>query len=310
MITLVQLRSLEVSAASGLCFVPGRDGCADHWVVIADDRPDVLLFGEAPDSESRLISLLDDAPWPEAPAVRKAHKADFEAICALPDGSFFIVGSGSSPARKRGVLWRSSEPPLSFDLAPLYDALAASHGDLNIEGVAVAGDLLCLLSRRIGTAGKNLLISLDLPALQAALAMGVELTSRLILRVVDVALPDLPELLGVPLGFTDACSDDGPSGLTNGGATRGLWFSAAAEATDDPIADGHCTGSVIGQLDQAGNVQSLFWVDPVCKIEGLFVSTQNSVRSVWAVFDADDPTQRSALLKGVIPAGIGLINMR
>jgi hypothetical protein len=56
---------------------------------------------------------------------------------------------------------------------------------------------------------------------------------------------DLVHINGVPLCFTDGAALPG-----------GSWvFSAAAEATDDSVADGHCHGSALGWVGTTGQIQ-------------------------------------------------------
>ncbi len=210
----------------------------------------------------------------------------------LPDGRLLVLGSGSGARRQTGVVLVASErgddpprDPREVDLAPLYGSLRERFADLNIEGAAVAGDWLRLLSR--GGAGReNAVIDLDLPDLLRALSAGGPLGPDLV-RAVHVAT--LGSLDGVALGFTHASPMDS--------ATARIAFAAAAEATDSPYDDGPCAGSVVGVLEADGRVAFVDRCDTRCKIEGLAVRPEG----LLLVADPDDPTQRSPLFASALP---------
>ena len=96
----------------------------------------------------------------------------------------------------------------------------------------------------------------------------------------------LGELDGVALGFTDACALPG-----------GHWlFSAAVEATDDAVADGLCTGSVIGLATPAGRLLQRWRVAGTTKVEGIDArALPGGALELAMVCDADDPTRASPL---------------
>jgi hypothetical protein len=284
-IALQKLADLEISAASGL--VAQRS----HVLVVPDDE--TYLDRYAIDT-GRLVDriTLVDRELPLDRGARKAAKPDFEALAWLPHGRLLVLGSGSGARRQTGVVLVASalgdEPPRDpreVDLAPLYSSLRERFVDLNIEGAAVAGGLLRLLSR--GGAGReNAVIDLDLPDVLRALSAGDALGPALV-RAIHVAT--LGSLDGVALGFTDAS----PMGST----TARIAFAAAAEDTDNPYDDGPCAGSVIGVLEADGRVGFVERCQAHSKIEGLAVGPNG----LLMVADPDDPAQRAPLFASALP---------
>ena len=278
MIQARQLATLRLSAASGLVV----DG--DGFWVIADDLP--VLHRYALDGRLRNRVSLDgsdsDVPQP------KAAKPDLEALLRLPDGALLALGSGSRPNRRRGFLLRDGQVQ-PIDLAPLYTALEAGLPALNIEGAVVRGATLLLAHRGAGNQ-PSALVTLDLAAALADLMQGR--LGAAALRAVQAL--ELGRLGDAPLTVTDlALHPDGR-----------LWFSAAAEATDNPYDDGAIRGSVIGWLDAGGAVVWQAEIAPVCKIEGLqwLATDADGSGSRWlGVTDADDPERPAPLLELRIP---------
>jgi hypothetical protein len=96
----------------------------------------------------------------------------------------------------------------------------------------------------------------------------------------------LPELRGVPLGFTDAAP-----------LPDGSWvFTAVAEDTDDAFHDGPCAGAAIGMADVRHRMQWLRPVEPLYKIEGIDVTAARGSARLLLVTDADDPATPAQLL--------------
>ena len=267
---LTQVAELDVSAASGLCVL------ADGLCVVADDETFLALYDFTGRPRGRIALL--PGRLPETHAARTRHKPDLEALLALPDGRLLALGSGSTPARMRGVL---VDPARGFqvraiDLAPLYGALQAQLPELNIEGGTVRGDRLLLLQRGNGRARVNACVELELARALAAVERAAAIEPDALARVTRVALG---ELAGVPLSFTDAAV------LPDGR----LLYCAAAEDTADTYADGRCTGSVVGWLDVDGTPRGARPVDPACKIEGIACAPGASgATALWLVSDADD----------------------
>lgn len=270
-----QVALLDTSAASGLVCI------ADELVVVADDRLELSRYTRT--GIGRGTIRLFDGELPEDPVARKRVKPDTEAIVALP-GGVLVVPSGSRPNRTRGAwiehvdAWPGRVKVV--ELAPLFAAIAADFDKLNVEGAAMLGEHLVMLTRRTGRAGRNTAVRLHADALLAALASDAPvLDARL---HVDTTAIDLGEIDGVPLGFTDAERDDG-----------GLLFCAAAEATDDPVADGALAGCIVGRLDAAFRVTARWSAAPHVKLEGIAHDGQGGL---FAVADADDPAVPAPLL--------------
>ena len=269
---LSKVAELTVSAASGLV------AQGDLLYVVADDETHLAVYGL--DGSPRADVPLFAGALPDAHAERKRHKPDLEALTALPDGRLLAFGSGSTDRRARGALIDPARglAVRSVDLAPLYRVLGAALPELNVEGATVLGDRLVLLQRGNGAARANARIDLDLARVLAAFDGDGSLAEALI-AIVPVPLPDLA---GVPLGFTDAAV----------WADR-LLFTAAAEDTDDTYADGACTGSVLGEL-RGGAVDWARQVQPACKLEGLACTADGAL---YLVADPDDRSIRATLFQ-------------
>lgn len=274
------LRTLPVSAASGLV---RRDGTL---YVIADDELGLLAVDDT--GAARTIALLPGA-LPDAPAERKAHKPDFEALCAWPGGGLLALGSGSTAARHRACLIVPGRHDMSdgtvtiLDLAPLHAHLAAAFPALNLEGAAVVGDALVLLQRGNGAGNRGALIELDLAGAVRAVAAGEPWRGELVRAIRAV---DLGERGGAALGFTDA------SPLPDGS----LVFVAAAEASPDTYQDGVVTGAAIGRLAPDHTLQWLVDVPRPDKLEGVHAElVDENCLKVWLVADADDRSKPAGL---------------
>jgi hypothetical protein len=269
MSVLRPVRTLDVAAASGL-LVDGHD-----FIVIADDE--LMLTRYRADGEVARVRLFEGT-LPDDPVERKQEKPDLEALVALPDGSLLALGSGSKDKRDRGVLVRGDHVQ-EIDLEPLYDELREHTNRLNVEGAAVFGLELVLLTRRTGKGGRNTLVRLDLRRALDDLGRG-HLRKHALLDVLEV---ELGECDGVPFGFGDATP-----------WRDGLLFTAAAEDTDDPVLDGGCMGAQIGWLDARGLVRWTHAITPALKLEGLTVAPDGRI---YAVSDADDRSVAAQLFE-------------
>jgi hypothetical protein len=102
---------------------------------------------------------------------------------------------------------------------------------------------------------------------------------------------DLGDIDGVPLTFTD---------LAPLGDDR-VAFTAAAEDTDDPYLDGENKGSVLGLLDDSGDVVEMLPIEGAKKLEGLALAPGGE--SLLAVDDPDDRERPSGLHELPLPSG-------
>jgi hypothetical protein len=277
----------HVSAASGL--VALREGLA----VVADDEHTLALFRSGDAGPGRLLPLFAGG-LPDAHAARKAAKPDLEALTLLPpfaghpQGALFAAGSGSTPRRRRGALLaldpsgQPAGPARVVDLAPLHDALRATLGELNLEGLLVADGDVCLLQR--AHRGRPV---------GACVRYGLTDMLRWLGGEGPVPPPrtivphDLGALGGVPLGFTDGAA------LPGGG-----WlFCAAAEDTADSYLDGANAGAVVGHVDAQGRLRSMHTLMSTAKVEGIAIDPAPAADTVWLVTDADDRQAPAALLR-------------
>jgi hypothetical protein len=276
----------HLAAASGLV-------CAHGQVyVVADDEHHLAVFRDldAPGSLHRIRS----GDLPANNKARKRCKPDLETLLLLPPpwgagGALLALGSGSQVNRCTGFIveldrqGQLSPTVHAFDLAPLYEALMARLGGLNIEGAMIIADTLVLLNRGGRDGLPNAALHVPMATLRA-LAAGA--------RTIDGSNPmqrfDLGMLDGVPLGFTD-------------GAARadGSWvFCAAAEYSADSVADGPCCGSVVGQVSARGDRVAIQPLAGRAKVEG--IALQPDGPSICMVTDADDPGQCAQLLHATL----------
>jgi len=276
-IALQRIATLDVAAASGLLLVD------DELVIVADDELGLHRYGL--DGSRRGVLPLFAGELPEEPKARKKKKPDLEALCRLPDGRWLALGSGSKKNRRRRGALVEGDRVTEVDLGPLYDALRETFDRVNVEGAAVAGEHLVLLTRRTGRRGRNALVRLDLAGVLERLAAAAPCLDAVVMAdVVDVDLGSAGE---TPFGFTDATPFRG-----------GLLFSAVAEETDDPVLDGACMACELGWLDAEGRVRDRWPVSPLAKLEG--IASHDDGR-LFAVADADDRTIAAPLFGATVP---------
>jgi len=278
----------HLSAASGLVQHRGR------LYVVADDELGLGVFELAGNAPGRWFALFDGV-LPAGPAARKAAKPDLESLLQWPTadggGELLALGSGSAALRHRAVrvaLEASGEPQGAaqfIDLSALHGGLAAQFAQPNIEGAFIDGDDFCLLQR--GHAGEpvNACVRYPLRAVDAWLRGAGTCPP-----ISTIRRYELGNLEGVPLCFTDATA------LPGGG-----WlFCAAAEATDDAVADGPCRGSAVGWVAPDGTLQGLRPLSLRVKAEGIAwvgagTGTDAPAR-LLLVTDADDRGAPALLL--------------
>jgi hypothetical protein len=87
--------------------------------------------------------------------------------------------------------------------------------------------------------------------------------------------------------------------FTDGAALPGggFAFSAVAEATDDGVADGACTGSAIGIVDGRDRIRAMWRLAPPLKVEGVATRADGSAVELLACTDADDADVPARLLQ-------------
>ena len=274
----------HLSAASGLCKV------GDELLVVPDDGTHLLVF--SPSDSGAIFPLLSQEALPKDAEERKEAKPDFESLTRVGD-DFLALGSGSSPARTRGVLFRYSSQagpglPQEFDLGPLYRHLQKTIPGLNIEGLAALEEIGILRLAHRGQTSR--LIDLDLAQTMDASRQGQPWTPEMLRAVTPLKLGLLRH---VPLGITDLTP------LSQGRCA----FSAAAEDTEDPREDGVVTGSTVGILSAEGEVLRMASLDRPVKVEGIVAEETLGGLQLVLVTDADDPAVAAELFSSFLPFG-------
>ncbi|KAA1427941.1 DUF6910 family protein [Nocardioides antri] len=271
----------------------------DGFLVVQDDATHAAWLRAGSATAVRLVPPVDGRELFDEASGTKHLKPDLEAACEIEvDGAsaVLVLGSGSSPARMRGVLVELVEgrPQVAVaDLAPLYavvaEALEVSPDVLNLEGACRVGDVLRWYHRGLPSAGvPSGSVDLD-PAAAAAVVLG-----RVAPGALTVSNPvsyDLGEVHGVGLAVTDAVTlPDGSSIL-----------SAAAEDTPNVRDDGPVVASALVRLDDrvVADVGPLPLVDGrVSKVEGLMLlEADHEHARLLAVVDVDDPDVASIALR-------------
>lgn len=288
--SLPLVRLLDLAAASGLVRLHG------HFFVVGDDD---LHLHAYPDQGPARRFPLRSGELPRDPAARKRSKPDFEALCAWPGDHLLALGSGSTAARRSGVLVHVS-PDMSsvtcteFSLAPLHEALAARVPALNLEGAALWGDDLVLLQRGNGVGNLSALIRLDRAGVAAALRTGAAWTAELVRDVTPLELGAAGDTAYAP---TDATP------LPDGG----LLLAVAAEASADTYADGVCRGSALVRLDPPHRIAWLRALPGDAKIEGICLTPEDGRVRLHLVADPDDPNARSPLFTVLLDPATGAL---
>jgi hypothetical protein len=289
-------RPAHVRSASGVVRV------GDRVAVIQDDANFVALADPAR-GRARAITLpAGEGGLRQFDDVRgnKRYKLDLEAAVMLRDGDgemLVAFGSGSTPVREKILVVRgiaSDTPHVRLvDASALYAKLRATSefagSELNVEGAAAVGGVLRLFNRGNGAvrdcvSPADASCDLDLAAFLAFLAAPATAPAP---QPRDVALYELGDVDGQPLGFTDV-------------SVRGdaVLYSAAAEASPDATRDGPVAGSAIGIIRGGEARYAVVEVGGdrfTGKIEGLLPHPHDPAR-LWAVIDRDDPAAPSELL--------------
>jgi hypothetical protein len=276
------------------------------WLVAQDDATHAAWWRDDAVSPLRLFPPVSGHDLFAEEHGTKRLKPDLEAACAVDASgtpSALLLGSGSLPNRTRAAL--VSDGPdgprvTTADLTAHYDlvgrALGVSEARRNLEGACVVGEHLRWFQRgdrRRGVIDAS--VDVDLDALLAAIAGDADPAAVPFgdVRRYDLGALSGPEAAGgaVPLGITDAVALDGGRVLV----------SAAAEDTDDPVADGPVSAAALAVLD---GEEVVAWMllpadatGAVPKVEGLAILTAPAdTLELLAVVDADDPALASPVL--------------
>lgn len=275
----------HLSAASGLLLH------GDHFLVVADDENELGAFPRD-GGKGRLHRLLD-GELPEAKAKRKARKADFEILLAVPGHGVLALGSGSRPTRERAVLLATSpdgEPvgtPRIIDTSPLCARLSEELPELNLEGAVLLGDQLVFLQRASRKDPRNALVFVPRDSLSRALETGVfEAPDAFDFTVAELGSHD-----GLPWTFTDAAAlEDGD-----------LLVTAVLEDTGNTYDDGACHGAALARLSPRGELHWMEQLGTTAKVEGIALERSGDSLRAWLVTDADDASVPAQLLCAEVP---------
>jgi hypothetical protein len=286
-----QDRDAHLSAASGLVRV------GDRFYVVADDENHLGVFSAHDHAAPGELLRVLHGDLPDGKKKRKAVKADFEALVALPSfaeyahGVLLALGSGSRENRmnaslisldEHGVARRDEALPRVVDFSPLFQALQKEFVEVNIEGAFIDGEYLSLLQRGNKGSGRNARIRVALAPLLARLARGADSVAPEFVEVVDFSLGHVND---VPFGFTDAAA------LPNGGFV----FTAVAEDTENSYADGACAGSAIGFVDASGRLRDVVPLANSPKVEGITAQMSDAGLTLHLVTDPDDASVAAQL---------------
>ncbi|WP_244929312.1 hypothetical protein [Nocardioides sp. W7] len=284
---------VEVAARTALRFEDGTpvraaSGVVEYdtgWLVVQDDATHACLLTTptAAGTPLRLLPPVDGHDSFDEAAGTKHLKPDLEAACAVGPGAL-ILGSGSTPARMRGVLLaRPEAEPLTADLSGLYArigaALAVDPEQLNLEGACRVGTALRWFHRGRPAAGlPSAAIDVPLAALLAAVHGDLDPTA------VPLSVPQLLDL-GDGLAVTDAVTLDAHTVLV----------SAALEDSPDAYDDGAVLASALAILVDGRLTDRVLLPEldgRVAKVEGLAVRSTDSTDPtgvrLLATVDADD----------------------
>ncbi len=277
-------REPHLSAASGLVRVQQR------LYVVADDENHLGVFSSLDHAVPGELLRVLPGDLPDGKKKRKAAKADFEALVALPafagyaNGSLLALGSGSRENRMNAALIALDAHGAAriddaqthvIDCSPLFESLQEEFDEVNIEGAFIDSDHLSFLQRGNKGSGRNARIRTALAPLLARLARGDNSMSPDFVDIVDFSLGQMND---VPLGFTDA------SALPTGGFV----FTAVAEDTENSYLDGACAGSAIGFVDADNRIRTLLPLSGSPKVEGVSAQVIDGTLTLHLVTDPDD----------------------
>ena len=217
---------------TGIPSASGLELTVNGIYVIGDDSPWLFNLDENYEIIDK-IQLFPKRQFSDS-VIKKMEKPDLEAIAKGNETGtiLYAFGSGSkSPERDLMVeIDLNERTSMEYPLKELYshikDVAKLKGEQLNIEAAEVYKDHLYLFNR-----GENLIIKLSISEFKTYFNNNIALPALEIFRI------DLPEIDGIPSGFSGA-SLDPEHGI--------LFFTATVENTDNWIDDGEVLGSFIG----------------------------------------------------------------
>lgn len=255
----------DVRAGSALIWHEGR------LLVVQDDAASAVWVDPSSGQTERLV--LEGTGEP----LEKSRKPDFEVAFVGPGRTVTILGSGSSPRRRRAaVVDLDTHAVRIVDHARLFEALEQALGVVpNLEGGVIWRGHLRVLHRGAG-GDKSAVVDVSLAVLDGAEP-----------QILGLTFVDLGRVHDVPLHFTDAAVWG-----------ESIVYLAVAEDTPNAIDDGPVVGAAVGFLE--GN--RVIWT-PLCELSGE-ISTRKvegiaivpSTGMVYCVTDPDDPDKPAELL--------------
>ena len=262
----------DVRAGSALVWHEGR------LLVVQDDAASAVWVDPASGRTERLV--LEGT----GEQLEKSKKPDFEVAFIGPGREVTILGSGSSPQRRRGaIVDLDSRAVCIVDYAMLFEELEKALGVVpNLEGGVIwQGDLL-LFHRGAGV-DLSAIVEVHLDVLQGDSP-----------RILSVKPFDLGHVNGVPLHFTDATI-----------LGERIVYLAVAEDTPNAIDDGPIAGAALGFIEEG----AAFWTPLVessgetstRKVEGIAIDPHSG--TVYGVTDPDDPDKPAELLMIEVSGG-------
>lgn len=265
MINLTEIHQFQepfVSAASGMV------STEDYFYIIADDELSLLQILKK-DLSGKTFPLFPGS-LPENKKDRKEQKPDLESL-ALTEKGLLAIPSGSNKNRTRGAFiplnsGKISGPAELVDFTDLYQQLTLQFEELNIEGAIATPKKLMLFQRGNGKHHQNAIIEVDLS----------------LKNILNIHHIQLGKFQDIPLSFTDATFYQGK-----------IYFLAVAEDSEDTYEDGKVHGSVLGILNDHGEIEKTFILNCKSKPEGISIADHY----IYVVTDDDDRTRPSKLLR-------------
>jgi hypothetical protein len=278
-----------ISAASGLVYILG------DFYVIADDEVALARFSDDPKAAGILYALLD-FELPIESAERKKLKPDWESLVILSNRlgistqTLLAIPSGSTENRHFGSLIELNEmgrvaSANAVDFQPLYSELRLVFKELNVEGAIVGESTVKLFQRGNKNGIRNGWVELNRNEACKELRISRQLTSK---SIESFQIFDLGMKNKVPYSFTDV------STFYN----HQILFVAAAEDTENAYVDGAFLGSVIGTINECGQVTRCEELNIPYKPEGICWTPELGPKSFILVTDSDDPNVPSQMYRG------------
>lgn len=264
--------------------VPSASGIAkfkESFYVIGDDSPYLFQIDKNFDLVSK--TLIHSSKKLDGDRIPKISKPDFEAMEMISETELLVFGSGSKSPERDVCVWvelGSELPYKEYDISLFYDYLRnlkiMQGFELDIEGLAIDGELLYLLNR-----GRNILFTFSLREFIAYCKSGINFP------IPQTTLYSLPKINGLHAGFSGATILENNSYLI---------FTASVEDSPNAYDDGDILGSFIGAIElNNGKVAEDFLIKEIpnpgfpLKVESVIVNTiiSETQRDLILVTDND-----------------------